>query len=90
MDIVAARLNDWKPDGVRGFEDCKRVFEAEHDRLTAVGSEPQFVASDALGIWIVGNILGHAPETSDECQLVRDAGALVTHAFFNWFNWIAE
>jgi len=86
MEVVAARLNEWKPDGIRGFEDCKGLFENEFDRLNAVGHDPQFVASDAVGKWIVWNILGRPPETDEECMLVRSTGTLATHTFFGWWD----
>ena len=86
MKIVADSLVEWNSDGIRGFEDCKRLFETEYDRLTAAGHEPRFIASDALGKWIVWNVLGRAPASQDECMLVRTTGAMVTHAFFDWWK----
>jgi len=86
MEVVAEHLNQWNPDGIRGFEDCKELFESEFDRLTKAGHEPKFVASDAVGKWIVWNVLGRAPQTDNECMLVRSAGAMVTHAFFDWWD----
>ncbi len=86
METVADRLNRWKPDGIRGFEDCKGLFEQEFDRLTAAGHESRFVAADAVGIWIVLNVLGCSPQTDEELQLVRATGTLVTYAFFDWWD----
>jgi hypothetical protein len=86
MESVAESLAKWKPDGLRGFEDCKSLFESEFDRLTAAGHEPRFIASDAVGKWIVWNVLGRAPETKDECMLVRATGGMVTHSFFDWWK----
>ena len=86
MEVIAERLDQCKPDGIRGFEDCKGVFESEFDRLTKAGYEPRFVASDAVGKWVVMNVLGHSPQTDEECLLVRAAGGMVTHAFFNWWD----
>ena len=77
------------PDGgrcVRGFEDCKRLFEREFDRLTAAGHEPRLVASDAVGKWIVWNVLRRAPQTNEEGALARATGTMVTHAFFGWWD----
>lgn len=86
MEVVAEHLDEWKPDGMRGFEDCKGLFEKECDRLNAAGHEPRFVASDAVGKWIVWNVLGRPPETEEERTLVRSTGALATHAFFDWWD----
>lgn len=86
MEIVADSLTRWKPDGICAFEDCKGLFEEEYDRLTAVRHEPLFVSADAVGIWIVWNVLGRSPQSDEECQLVRAAGTLTTHAFFDWWD----
>lgn len=86
MATVAESIAQWKPDGIQGFEDCKGLFEIEYDRLAAAGHEPQFIASDAVGKWIVWNVLGRAPETEAECILVRATGAMVTHCFFDWWK----
>ncbi|MFH1581598.1 MAG: hypothetical protein ABIC39_05935 [Pseudomonadota bacterium] len=86
MEIVAESLVEWNSDGIRGFKDCKHLFESEYDRLTAAGHEPRFIASDALGKWIVWNVLGRAPKSQDECMLVRTTGTMVTHAFFDWWK----
>lgn len=85
LEIVARDLGDWNPNGLQAFEDCKSLFEKEYDRLSAAGHDPQFTAADALGIWLVWNLLGRQPQTDDEVMLVRSAGALITHAFFNWW-----
>jgi hypothetical protein len=86
METVAESLSQWNPDGIRGFEVCKGLFESEYDRLTAAGHEQRFIASDAVGKWIVWNVLGRAPETQDECMLVRATGTMVTHGFFDWWK----
>lgn len=86
MMVVTERLTQWNPDGLDSFEDCKRLFEDEFDRLTKAGHEPRFVASDAMGKWIVWNLLGRPPQTDEECILVRATGTIVTHAFFDWWD----
>ncbi len=86
MDVVSDRLDQWNPDGRRGFDDCKDLFETEFDRLSRGGHEPQFLASDAVGTWIVLNVFGHGPQADVEWELVRATGALVTHAFFDYWD----
>lgn len=86
MEIVAECLDQWNPDGIRAFEDCKGLFESEFDRLTEAGHERRFLASDAVGKWIVWNVLGRLPQTEKECSLVRASGAMVTHEFFHWWD----
>ena len=86
MNVVSKRLNEWMPDGIHCFDDCKGFFEAEFDRLNATGYEPRFVASDAVGLWIAWNLLGRSPKTEEELQLVRTTGILATTPFFDWWD----
>lgn len=86
MQALTERLHEWNPDGIRAFEDCKQLFESEFDRLTEAGHETRFVGSDALGMWIVLNVFGRAPQGEEECMLVRATGGMTTHAFFDWWD----
>ena len=86
MDIVSKHLDKWNRHGLLGFENCKGLFEREFDRLTAAGHEPRFIASDAVGLWIVWNVLDHPPQTSDECTLIRWTGVWVIEGFFDWWD----
>jgi hypothetical protein len=79
-------FNAWDRDAIRAFDDCKQLFDREYDRLNAIGHDSQFLASDALGSWIVWNALGKQPITMEEITLVRGVGAITTHAFFNWWK----
>jgi hypothetical protein len=86
LDTIAESLDKWKPDGLRAFEDCKMLFEREFDRLTAGGHEPRYIGSDALGLWIVWNVLGHAPQTNEDTQLLRSIGVMVVGSMFNYWD----
>jgi hypothetical protein len=86
MDKIAANLDGWNSNGARAFEDCKALFERQYDRLVELGHDQRFVTADALGLWIVWNLLRRRPATDEEIGLVRGVGALTTHAFFNWWN----
>jgi hypothetical protein len=87
MDAVARGLADWSPEnGIRGFEDCKAAFERNFDSLTRSQHEPRFIASDALGMWVVWNLLGRAPAAEEERKLARAVGTAVVHNFFTWWN----
>jgi hypothetical protein len=83
MDVVARGLADWSPkNGIRVFEDCKAMFEGNFDALTSIQHEPRFIASDAIGMWIVWNLLQSPSEAEEERKLARAAGASVVHTFF--------
>lgn len=86
MKVVAEQLDQWDPDGLRGFEDCKMLFERVFGQLTKACHEPRFVASDAVGTWITWNTLGRQSQTDEERKLVRATGTMVTHAFFDYWD----
>lgn len=86
METVAKALTNWNSDGIRAFEDCKQLYENEYDRLASSGHDKRFIASDAVGKWIVWNVLGRAPRSPAEASLIRTSGALVINAFFNWWK----
>lgn len=87
MTRVSERLAQWNAThGRQGFEHCKEFFERTYNGLSATAHEPRYVASDAIGAWIVWDIVGHAPENEDERKLTRRIGVIVTHEFFNWWK----
>ena len=86
MQVVAQALTAWKGDGINAFEDCKALFEREYDRLAAVSRDPKYQACDALGLWIIWNVLRREPQSEEECRAVRSVGAMVTAAFFDWWT----
>ena len=86
MDIIARSLTQWDPNnGMRGFEDCKEMFDRTFGALTDAHHEPRFIASDALGSWVVWSLLAQSPEHEEELKLVRSIGAAITHTFFSWW-----
>jgi hypothetical protein len=85
MKRIAERFVQWEPGyAIRGFEDCKSFFERAFDSLS--GHNLRFVESDAVGSWIVLNILGRPANSEEEWKLVRTVGASVTENFFNWWE----
>ena len=89
MEIVARNLNAWRPEGIAAFEDCKAFFDRTVDALEkdpAYQHRPGLIGSDALGGWIVWNLVGHAPESEQERGLVRALGIFATHSFFSWWS----
>lgn len=89
MRVIAERVQEWRPDGVDCFNDCKTIFEQNYDLLATepeYQNEPRFLGSDSLGIWIVWNLIGHAPSSEVERRLVRMLGGTVTSAFCDWWE----
>jgi hypothetical protein len=87
MGKVGVKLIQWNPtNGRRYFEDCASFFERTFDALTSAGGEPRYVASDALGSWVVWNVLGRPPDSEEERKLVRTVGGMITHTFSNWWE----
>lgn len=86
LGIVGAQMKQWNPLATDGFADCRAFFDRTFDKLTRAGQEPRFVSADALGLWIVWNILQHQPRSDDELKLARTIGEMVIHTFFDWWN----
>jgi hypothetical protein len=86
LEVIARKMDEWKPDALTAFDDCKVLFEREFDGLTLGGHEARFVGSDAIGIWITWNILGRQPRTPEEIQLMRTVGVMVTGTMFNYWQ----
>ena len=63
MEIVARNLNAWHPEGIAAFEDFKSFFDCTYDTIEKAPTyqhQPEFTGSDAIGSWVVWNIVGHA------------------------------
>jgi hypothetical protein len=87
MGKVGVKLTQWNPtNGRRYFEDCASFYERSFNALTSAGGEPRYVSSDALGSWVVWNVLGRPPHSEEERRLVRTVGGMITHAFSNWWD----
>lgn len=86
ITIVSRRLKLWSPEGIAAFENCKEVFEKQYEQLIAANYENEYVASDALGLWIVLNVLGRMPDCHEEIEFQRSVGVLVVSAFFDWWD----
>jgi hypothetical protein len=84
---VAEGLAQWDAaNGIRGYEDCQSFFDRTADALEKSGHDQRFVASDAIGAWVVWNLFGGPPGSEGERALVRAIGASVTHGFFRWWE----
>lgn len=86
MVVIFERLDKWKPDGLRGFNDCDQFFDKEFVRITKDGHKPSFAIPVTIGKWIFLNILNRPPQGEEECALVGALGKFVTHAFFDWWD----
>ena len=89
MRIVVRNLNSWRLEGTAAFEDCTAFFDRtvnslEKDR--GYRHQPELVGCNALGWWIVWNLVGHAPESEQDQNLARVLGMLVTHSFYGWWS----
>ncbi len=86
LEIVSNKLQELDADYVPAFEDCKNMFETEYDRLKNINYETRFIATDALGLWIVLNLFKRHPQNKEEIELVRVVGGMVTTTFFDWWQ----
>lgn len=87
LNKVFERLHQWEPrNTVRAYDDCRSFFLKECDGLKKKGHDPQYIAPDALGLWINWNVFGRPPQTDDEVQLTRLIGVITANDFFNWWK----
>jgi hypothetical protein len=67
---VAVCLVRLHPEIARpAFEKCKSFLDKTYYDLLNAGYEPQLVASDTIGGWVVWAILGHPAKTEQEFSL---------------------
>ena len=89
LDVVTHNAATWKPDSIAAFEDCKAFYENALDSMEAEGSflseTQRFQSADAIGAWIVANLLGRLPGSKEEVALIRPLGTLVVHNFSSWW-----
>jgi hypothetical protein len=86
LDAIRDSLRAWRPDGIRGFEDCKKFFDDLSERLSHGEKDDQYIASDALGAWIVWNVLGRRPQSSEEIDLVRTVGLMLIRSVSGYWR----
>jgi hypothetical protein len=88
LQKVTEGLAQWDAaNGIRGYEDCHSFFDRTADGLEKSGHDRRFVASDAIGLWVVWNLFGGPPGGSEEDRaLIRVIGGSVTHIFFKWWE----
>jgi len=86
IETVANGLQQWKPDGINGFMDCRNTFEKEASRLRGAGYPEEHLASDAIGMWIFVNLLSKMPQTQEDMRLLRTVGHIAMNSLSNWWG----
>lgn len=61
-------------------------FTKEQGEPAKKGHAPAHIVSDAVGSWIVSDILQAAPVSEEERRLVRTVGTMITRKFAGWWN----
>lgn len=69
---ILSALIEWKSDGERAFLDCETLFHKTHQKLT--NNNSQYPTTDALGYWIVFNLLKRPPQEQNERDFMRTVG----------------
>ena len=87
VDRIELRLTQWNAtDSIPGFEHCKNFFTKEYEALAKVDYDPKHIVPDAVGSWVVSDILQKSPVTEEERRLVRAVGAMIAKKFSNWWD----
>ena len=82
MEIVA---KDFHESEFIAFDNCRTFFDKEYDRLENQ-IPANLVASTAIGMWIVWNLLDRQPESDEELTLVNEIGILVVSGFHDYWS----
>jgi hypothetical protein len=86
IDRLELRLLEWNAtDSVSAFEDCKNFVIKEYAELAKAGYDRNYAAPDAIGSWVVSNILPAPPSSEEERRLIRSVGTVITQKFGNWW-----
>lgn len=87
--IYGHSVNDWNNNWNIAFKECGDYFYnniEKSEKLAEYEINPKFRISDAIGLWIVKNLLHHHPEKQEEINLIRPIGLLLTHEFLQWWD----
>lgn len=89
IDIFSENLEkDYGADSFRFIEDCKSFFDKKYIELVKDGYDKNFVASDALGLWIVSNLTNKELRnlTKEDLNLACTIGRVIVVNFFDWWS----
>jgi hypothetical protein len=73
-------------NGLRLFHDCSAFFLRYSKMLAKTGQPSRLARSDAVGFWMVWNLLERWPEADHELALVRQAGMMLAEAFSDYWS----
>lgn len=87
LQKVYASLTGWDAqNGWAAFQDCKSFFEKTYEWRLKTDGDPHLAACDAIGAWVVWNILGRKYQSDEEIQLIRPVGGLIIQNCSDWFD----
>lgn len=89
LDIVTKETVRWDSRAVEAVDNCRNFVDRTYDALSQdpdYAADPKFLFSDALGGWIVWNLLDHAPSNEEERRMARVLGSTVVHEFYSWWQ----
>lgn len=87
LDRIQLRLREWHPaKALAGFDHCQAAFDQELQEFAKRSRDARQNATDAIGSWIVADILQRFPETPEEMILVRTTGAMVMSKFYEYWK----
>ena len=87
--IYGQTIKDWNNNWNLAFEDCGKFFYKTIEKTENISEyelNPTFRISDAIGSWIVWNLLNHRPASQEELNLIRPIGLLTTEEFIIWWE----
>lgn len=87
IDRLETRLLEWNAaDSVAAFEHCKNYVNQEFDERAKAGYDPNHISADAVGSWVVSDLLNKPPTSEEERRLVRSVGTGIAKNFGKWWT----
>lgn len=89
-NIIFQNLAEWNQSSTMAYADCKEFYEDYYERLSKLEEVNKkgaiYIASNALGLWVVWNLLDHRPTKADELKLANDIGSYIISSFSDYWT----
>lgn len=86
--LIYGTLKGWNEDGPDPLDERLGTFSrdiSERRESKGDGDPGEYLIADVLGIWVVSNVIGHAPE-GQETAPVWAIGKLLQGSFKDWWK----
>lgn len=75
----------WTGDAIAALDDCQNFVEHNVNELRAEGFDPDDLFGDAIGMWVLINVLQRQPQDT-EIHAARPIGIVLVRSFSSWWD----